>query len=157
MTAAVTANPTRQYLELLAQVNGMSNAKISPAAWLLKHGIERERGPLPKGVRRGAMRACYWNSLELAEKGKGRYVYMEGYATALIPVEHAWCYDRETGLVVDRTWNWGDRGEAYLGVPIQVKYARYCLKRNRSALMDWTADYPIITGEVLESAWKEQL
>lgn len=149
-------NPTRQWLTMLAHTHMVSNCQPwSPAKWLLDHGIDfASWSPLPTRVRRREPKRCYWNSLELAARGKGRYVYMEGLACNIIPVDHAWCYDRETGLVVDTTW---DHGAAYVGLPFRTPFARRCLNRQRPCVMNYEDDFPIMTGGVPVEQWYEPL
>jgi hypothetical protein len=77
---------------------------------------------------------------------------MEGYAAAIIPVQHAWCFDRETGLIVDRTWK---DGTDYIGVAVKAGYAARCLRRGREVVMDGIGRYPIMTGEVPPEIWRE--
>ena len=151
--------PSREYLRLLVRVQRMAAncPDPSPAEWLLRNGMSFTRGPRPKGIRKGPDRFCFWNSLRLAERRSGRYVYCEGYATAIIPVEHAWVYDRRTGLIVETTWDDEGNGRDYFGVPVKTSYARRCLLRERPVVMDWKNDFPVVNGRVPESEWKETL
>jgi len=149
--------PTQEYLRQRVLVDRMFNSgwDFSAAQWLLDNGrVFPLWSPLPKRVRRGPMKACYHNSLRLAKRGKGRYVYMEGYATHLIPVSHAWCYDREAGLVVDTTWA---EGIDYVGVPLKTAYAARMLRRDREPLMNWMDKYPILTGATPVEEWREEI
>jgi hypothetical protein len=147
------SDPTRDHLRLLAKIQQFPKwGGLRPGQWLLDNGREFRPGPLPKGVRRGAKKGCWTNSLRLAIRGGGRWVYCEGMATSMILAEHAWCYDRETGLVVDVTW---EDGGAYWGVPIRTDYA--CSRRHLPALWDTWNGYPIMTGAVAESEWREKL
>jgi hypothetical protein len=142
--------PTHDWLVTLAGFDGKQGLPFSPAQWLLDNGKALgDWAPLPKRVKRGPIKQCYWNSLTLAA-GSERYVYMEGYATHIIPVQHAWCYDRETGLVVDRTWA---KGFDYVGVPVKAKYAEQCLEQERTPVLDWMAGYPIMAGEIPKEVW----
>jgi hypothetical protein len=69
-----------------------------------------------------------------------------------LTTEHAWCYDRETGLIVDVTW---ENGSFYFGVPIRTTYV--CDRGVVPVLWDWAKDLPIMTGAVAESVWREKL
>lgn len=149
------AKPTEEWLSQLAMTHAMFNgATWTPQQWLLDNGIRWAHSPRPKRLRQGEMKRCYQNSIELVSRGKGRYVYCEGMATHLIPVEHAWCLDRKTGLIVDPTWN---EGHDYIGVPIQRAYAWRVLRAGRQVVFDWEGGYPIITGTVPASIWREPL
>lgn len=50
------------------------------------------------------MKNCFGNSITFCLKDPDRYVYCEGYALNMMTVNHAWVYDRETGLLIDPTW-----------------------------------------------------
>lgn len=74
---------------------------------------------LPRRVRPGMMRYCYFNALNLSQNYPDLR-YVEGYALpvidgqTLIPVQHAWCVDR-----FDRVWDstWPEPGvSAYYGM-----------------------------------------
>lgn len=149
------SNQTRQWLALLAHTHKTHNGQSwSPAQWMLDNGLDFEYSPLPPKVRMREPKRCYWNSLELASRSKGRYVYMEGHAARFIITEHAWCYDRETGLIVDTTW---DQGTGYVGVPIKTAYARKQLKSGRASVWDWEGGFPIMTGKVAREQWYEAI
>jgi len=153
--ASPQPDPVRSWLAFQAYVHREHNKlPWSPAQWLLDHGQAFERGPLPKGVRRGPVKQCYANSLKLALDGGGRFVYCEGMAINMIPVDHAWCFDRATGLIVDRTWK---QGRHYIGVPIRTEYAMEKLAGGFAVVNDWEHDFPIMTGEVPGNVWKEPL
>jgi hypothetical protein len=149
-------DPTRDRLEYLAQTYQLNAlGGLRPHQWLLDNGREFRLGPLPKGVRRLAAKQCYRNSLRLATHSReGRYVYCEGMATASddFTTKHGWCYDRQTGLIVDRTW---EDGVSYFGVPISSAYLARC--DELPVLWDWVKKYPIMTGAVPESFWRESL
>jgi hypothetical protein len=150
-------DPVRSFLQILVQTQQLASG-LRPAQWLLDNGRDFRPGPLPQAVRRGAASRCYLNSLRLAIQSDGRYVYCEGMASrGTLTTEHAWCYDRQTGLIVDRTWG---GGSAYFGVPIRNAYA--CAAGVRSGAYDpvlwnWRNDLPIMTGAVPERIWREDL
>ena len=148
-------DPVRGGLTLQAWMNKAHGYGINPQQWLLDNGREFERGPLPEGVDRGEPKQCYRNSLALARRGKGRFVYMEGEALgALIATDHAWCYDRQTGLIVDRTW---EKGAHYIGVPVRLAYVRKRIPRGRVVVKDWENNYPVVTGKVGPEVWREEI
>jgi hypothetical protein len=151
-------NPTREFLAKLAEICQRKGPRFDPLQWLLDNGLEFTLGPLPKGVRPRAPKACYRNSLQLATRKPDRYVYCEGMATAeTLTTEHAWCYDRETGLIVDPTWQ---SGEFYFGVAVRTSHAcEVCVCKNgyESVLWDWMNGYPIMKGTVPETVWREEV
>lgn len=150
--------PTRDYLRQTIAAGNMLEGWRGHglvAQWLLDNGRVFERwSPLPARVKRGPMKACYRNALKLAQRPGGRYVYMEGYATHYIGTQHAWCYDRKTGLVVDPTWA---DGIDYIGVPVKAGYAAAMLRRNREPVLNWMDGYPIQTGECPVEVWREEI
>lgn len=143
---------TSEWLEFMARHN--ETAKVNPYRWLLDNGRRFDWSPLPPRMRRRAPKACFWNSLQLAERGRGRFAYIEGFATAMLPVHHAWCFDRETGRIVDATWV---EGSGYVGVPVRTAYVRARLNRGASALLDWLRDFPVEAGAVPRGEWEEPL
>ena len=72
-------------------------------------------------------KACFFNSLKIAKKLEG-YQYFEGFATCMIPCEHAWVVSPE-GKVIDVTWiRFFDDGDDrvpqdYYGVAVPWKEA----------------------------------
>lgn len=148
---------TRENLALLAQFR---RGRINPPRWVLDNGRDFEFSPLPKGVRLCKQGQCYYNAMRLVWKDEDRYVYVEGFATATgssLTTLYAWCYDRQTGRIIDKTWkNGGD----YVGVPIRMKYAReFMLKYgyHGSMIDDWSGGYPLITGAIPREVWEEHL
>jgi hypothetical protein len=149
-------NVTREELAQLAEVHRRSGWRLNPAQWLLDNGRDFEPSPLPPGMRLRKPKQCYLNSMHLVWENPNRYVYVEGWAsTPFIATSHAWCHDRETGLIVDTTW---ENGFDYVGVVIRTKYAceaidKYC----GSLIEDWECGYPIVTGAVPREVWEEPL
>lgn len=93
-------SPARQWCEQL--YNFRRDSPIpTPAALVLKYGAEWERRRVWRW--HGQQKACYANAQYLARTRKGLR-YAEGFATGVVPVEHAWCVD-EKGRVVDPTWD----------------------------------------------------
>ncbi len=64
----------------------------------------------------GPTRLCFSNAHYAARKNGWQYV--EGYATAIIPVGHAWCLDGED--IVETTWD--TAGEEYRGIAFPLDY-----------------------------------
>lgn len=116
-----------QIAELVEQ---SANGSIPPPrGMLLRYDFFLERGrffqpqPLPKGIRRGRPKECYFNSLKLALL-EDDLTYVEGFV--VIPlgegrmgdVEHGWCVTKG-GMVIDVTLK--KPGLAYFGVPYTEK------------------------------------
>lgn len=106
----------------------------------------------PKSLKRGRMKECYRNALMLMLDNPS-YLYVEGYATGIIPVMHAWCIDKK-GNVIDPTWA---DGKEYFGVIFKRSYAlEQALKDGKVGLIDnWQAEWPLLRLE--PSIWKETL
>lgn len=107
--------------------------------FLLEFGRLFAPTPLPKGVRRGPLKKCYYNSYQLAAARPSEYFYCEGVAAVSSHgfVDHAWCSDGD-GQVIDPTWR--DLGECYFGVPFRADFEMIL--------------QPRVYGTVLESAAK---
>jgi hypothetical protein len=155
---------TYGHLVWLSQLHRKNGYAFSPMQWMLDNGARFKWSPAPRHLKRGTPKYCHWNALQLARKGRGRYVYMEGWASNLITAEHSWCYDRKTGLIVDTTW---EEGVDYIGVPVKLDYAvRVMVNFNsrrqepgvlRCAVHNWQDDYPIQRGAVPVEEWREEL
>jgi hypothetical protein len=98
----------RALIEYLAALDAFASAQNSrdtayrsPAQLMLNHGVFYRPAPLPDGVPPGELKQRFRNAAHLALDTD--LVYVEGYALSLIPVEHAWCVDPATGVVVDPT------------------------------------------------------
>lgn len=66
----------------------------------------------------GPNRECFRNSHVVATRTK-HLVYVEGRAVPEgfpLAVDHAWCVDLSTGMVIETTWP--EPGRAYLGIPL---------------------------------------
>jgi hypothetical protein len=74
---------------------------------------------------KGKLGFCYKEALHLA-LSDSIFIYCEGYASSeqlCIPLNHAWCVNRETREVYDPVWNTKKtRGNAYNGIPFNVKF-----------------------------------
>lgn len=77
------------------------------------HGAVFTSQPLPAEFERGPKKQCFMNAGRLALERDDLF-YCEGVAHSVIPVEHAWCIDRE-GRVIDPTWDEPERC-TYVGV-----------------------------------------
>jgi hypothetical protein len=101
-----------EYLEFLRKhERGRARWRYSgPADLLLKHARCYRPQSLPRGFWVGAIKECFRNAAFTAMRRGVRYV--EGYASAVIPVHHAWCADAD-GNVLEVTWD--PPGSAYFG------------------------------------------
>lgn len=107
----------RQYCQLIHKLN--QSPIPAPAALILERGTE---GTVRRRCRwRGTQGACYANAQYLASRRKGLR-YAEGFATSVIPVEHAWCVDAE-GRVIDPTWDYEYQPD-YFGVIFEADHVR---------------------------------
>jgi hypothetical protein len=110
-----------------AQLDGWRHRSIE--AFVLAHGVPFIPAPLPKGVRKGTFKECFSDAYKLASRKPDRYIYCEGYAhSGLIPVLHAWTFDMQRGVVVDKTWH-DNRGQEYFGVPFSIDYVSTVIVR----------------------------
>jgi hypothetical protein len=150
-------NVTREHLTLLAERYRPNKTVPNVAQWLLDNGRDFEFSPRPKGVRQRAWKKCYLNAALFSGKNSNRYVYVEGFATSSLTASHAWCYDRETGLIVDPTWK--DGGD-YVGVGFRAEYVLDAMLTDGtcgSLIEDWEHGYPLITGAIARAEWEERL
>jgi hypothetical protein len=141
----VNINECKQYLEQvenLRQSHGKHPDYVTPYQYILNHG--REYGPrvFPKGIKKGTPRLCYMNAFDLASRNH-KFKYVEGVATNVIPVDHAWCVN-EAGEVVDPTWDktmlsGKERNADYFGVeiPIPKLYEIMMLTRTYGVFAAW--------------------
>lgn len=101
--------------------------------------------PLPAHVELGEMSECFENAFHLAVENPTEFTYVEGYASNIIPVNHAWCVDAG-GRVVDPTWD--DAAECqYYGVRIPYNELMGCILRTGYYgvfVNDWRCDQFIL-------------
>lgn len=99
-----------QLLDGLAQIDHL------PAIFIRKMGRAWAPQACPPGITPGTKKQCYANAGILAMENP-ELTYVEGYACppGLIPVNHAWCVDRQW-RVVDNTFD-DAAGAQYFGVP----------------------------------------
>lgn len=137
-----------QFLRLVATATG----RKSPHQLILDHGREYAWGgpKLPPGVRLGEKGACFMNAYQLADAHPDKYTYVEGVASAIIPVDHAWCVTAD-GVVVDPTWRFkkGDAVPEYYGIPISLKYAWRIMVKTRvyGVLWNYVGGFPMMTDK----------
>lgn len=120
--------------------------------FILKNGQPFEISPLPKNIKRGAMKECFRNSAMLAMENAD-YFYAEGFAFSIIPTIHGWCANRE-GKAIDPTW---DDGKEYFGVIFKRDYLfKYLLKYKRYGLIEnWENGYPLLRLD--KKIWQQKI
>lgn len=114
---------------------------------VLDCGILMKAKPLPRNIKHGSPKQCYWNCQELVFKRKN-LTYVEGYAIAPqvpIPVSHAWLLTPEA-YVIDPTWN--PPGVVYLGIPLSTNWVKSFLKSREQTTN--TQNLSIFEGNYLE-------
>ncbi len=89
--------------------------------------------PLPKKIKKGLPRNCYYNAQQIASQ-KTDLIYCEGYAIAVgvnFPLKHAWLMTPGK-YAIDPTWE--EPGLCYWGVPLNIEWVRSHLQaRGRDA------------------------
>lgn len=78
----------------------------------------------PNTPLRGRLRSCYKWAFEAACRDSNM-LYCEGYASPKsigVPIIHAWCVHKDTGVVHDPTWKRKNRGNGYIGLPMQLDF-----------------------------------
>jgi hypothetical protein len=98
------------------------------ARYVQENGRSYAPAPLPARMRRGPMKQCFANAFKAAKRAPKRYRYVEGFATNMIPVLHAWVVDAD-GNAYDPTW--GDEMKDAYGVAFDLDYVRKVTLRTR--------------------------
>lgn len=156
----------RQYLQAMLDMRKMNIKQPDEFAYfgmeyfLLQHGQEYKYAPLPEDVEQGAPKQCFSNAYKLARKRK--WLYVEGIATSVIPLQHAWVINpAEPNVVIDPTWDNHYVADSlkgitriYIGVPFNLKVVGKALKCEVSMLDDWKNDFPLYTGKLTEVEWR---
>jgi len=113
----------REFLEWTAKV-----MPVGLLALIHERGRSFTSAALPADVERGEAKQCFRNAFQLA-MSRDDLIYVEGYASSIIPVLHAWCVTTR-GVVVDPTWK--DAEEcAYYGIPLRRDFAQRLTFRNQ--------------------------
>jgi hypothetical protein len=128
----------KEYLEHCVRIQ-RSNAKQtdvmdrSPDAFVLRHGRSFEYG---RTEIYGAEKQCFCNAALLALDNPD-LTYCEGYVECFIPIEHAWCIDKQ-GRVIETTLRSQERVGKYFGVPIKTDFLRrQMLADERYGVFGW--------------------
>lgn len=97
---------------------------------ILDYGRVMPAKPLPKSIKRGLPKSCYFNCQKVLEKHKD-LTYVEGYAlpsSNIVPLIHAWLLD-DKGEAIDPTWE--TPGLAYLGIPLSTEWVFSIIARRQ--------------------------
>lgn len=159
--------PTETYLRHVRDMREQSLRNdyyyIGFEDFVLQEGKPMIWAPKPKGVAYGQVKQCFMNAAHLADRHPERYVYCEGYATSILPMYHAWCWDLETERVVDVTWRESWTGEThghepehrnYYGVKFTLKvHDQLLLLTERYGIIDaWESKWPLLR-EKMPDLW----
>lgn len=83
---------------------------------------------------KGKIGFCFREAYRLANMDS-IFIYCEGYAASeqlSIPLDHAWCVNRETQEVYDPVWNNKKvTGVAYCGLPLNIKFVNEVILQTR--------------------------
>ena len=145
-------NSAEQCVRTMAEMisnNGAHKTHLSVPEFIAQYGREWEWRPKPNGVPQGTIKLCFENAFKLARRDRS-LTYVEGYATHVIPVHHAWVVTPE-GIVIDNTWAEGkhDDERAYFGVAFDLPYVTKRRREMRdyggiSVLDDWANKFPTL-------------
>jgi predicted ABC-type ATPase len=115
-----SSNSSKKFLtDFVDKVSNMQENSIYGV--VKRHGKFYTPKELPKKYKLGKPKLCYMNAYYLAS-AHDELQYVEGLAIpdfADIPIEHAWCVDKN-GNVVDNTWK--PAGNVYYGVPFEDEF-----------------------------------
>jgi len=90
---------------------------------------------------RGRIKRCYNNAAETVLDNPRRYAYVEGYASSVIPVPHAWVWDRHADAFFDPTWHGPNAARnpdpsEYIGLVFRSpSFRRYVYRHTRAGLI----------------------
>lgn len=125
--SAISCDQVQEFLKYCARIqtaNQPRNGYRSLHEFILAHGQSYKPTPLPAEHVRGPARECFRNAALLALREE--LIYVEGYAAGVIPLEHAWCVDKED-KVYEVTWE--EPGTSYFGIPFKTSYLMSHLRK----------------------------
>ena len=138
---------SRLYVEaILASMKhfDVNSLQVDVWRWFLRSGrefstINREHSRNLANHYGAHERQCYANALQIA-MCEPELAYVEGFATSIIPVEHAWVVNKQ-GTVFDPTWILlgEDWTPDYFGVEIPLIVAAKHYADPRLIMPAWTA------------------
>lgn len=137
----------KEYLETLSKmvIQKKDWAYKNTFDFLLKNGTEFEKVSGHTLDSTGEVKMCYKNSFEACRGTNLQYV--EGLASSIIPVAHAWCVNKGCTDVIEPTWL--NCAKSYFGVVIPFWYVHDCLLyRGAYGVIDfWEKGFPLISGK----------
>lgn len=109
--------------------------------FILKEGQEYRYEDRPAYIPKMPDKQCYQNAFKLIQD-QSSLTYVEGFATAIIPIAHAWCVDSK-GVVIDPTWQ---DGRDYIGVPLPFNLVMHVtfIRGVYGVIDDWENQWPIL-------------
>ncbi len=140
-------SPLKTLLEekaaLMRQINPNRDWKYGGFEELvLDCGLEMEAIPLPKAIKLGLPKSCYWNCQKLISKRKDLF-YVEGYVLdreISFPIAHAWLTTKNKE-VIDPTLR--EPGIYYFGIPFSTQWIKNLIKsrKNRNNISVFEGNY----------------
>src|SRR5215472_16998195 len=124
---------------------------LGPAELLLQHGQ-----PMMTRIAstwQGTQKLRFHNAYQHARRSRGRLRYVEGFAIAGIPIEHAWCVD-EAGQVIDPTLRTHFTEADYFGMVLDLDFVRTMRRKHYGTWSilfcwwEWTEIYPAIAAHL---------
>jgi len=126
---------------------------------ILVNGCYFQGRDLPSKYHLGIPKLCYGNSIDALERYQKLH-YVEGYAQAIIPIQHAWNLDKQ-GKIVELTLAEHQlrplTGLEYFGIAFKTPYIQAEMKRrklaaikrgrkdyNPSLIDDWENSWPLL-------------
>lgn len=165
------AAKVKTYIQMIAAAQRQSGNGSGTHCLILEHGREFLPAKHPEGFGYAEPKQCYTNAVAMAIPGylkldatgeppwyrtvveyiKDRFVYCEGVAipsvNGLIPVDHAWVWDRSTGKLYDPTPVRGGWG-SYFGIPFRTEYVARLwqdkTKTNAPVIDNWEQRWPLL-------------
>lgn len=125
-------NDAEQYVRMLDDLYRKFNRpnKYAPWHWLASFGMRFEGAKRPKGMRKERDHTCFRAAGRLAMDNPN-YIYVEGYASNIIPVHHAWCVHKDNpDVAIDLVWR-KPQFCRYFGLPIQTEFLNRAIATNK--------------------------
>lgn len=150
-------NGIKQYLKVTDHWIRTSGQPFTLDGFVLKYGrgFKWRRSLGAYDFLRGEIRQCYLNAANAAISHP-ELTYCEGYASSLIPVNHAWCLDPQ-GRVLELTWE--EPGSEYYGIPFKTEFLRrQLLTQKYYGLIDaWQSNWPLLRGKYPKKDWYKKV